>query len=109
MQGAKGQIFEDGPSFDMAFKVFHGKDGVVPLSGRSHVCRDDPDFKPAPYFNPLAAKAASISLSSFGLGPFSFGPFSDKWNKQKKSKSSSNNQSSSSQVKDLSNMFFRHS
>lgn len=95
--GAKGPIFEDGPSFDTAFKVFHGKDGIVPLSGRSNVRDDVPDFKPTPYFNPLATKAATISLSSFGPGgPFSFGPFSDKWKKQKKPDSSSNKNSSSS-------------
>ena len=31
-RGAKGPIFEDGPNFDTAFRVFHGRDGVVPLS-----------------------------------------------------------------------------
>ncbi|RVW99421.1 hypothetical protein CK203_038463 [Vitis vinifera] len=36
MHGAKCPIFEDGPNFDMAFRVFHGRDGVVPLSGRSY-------------------------------------------------------------------------
>lgn len=102
LQGAKGPIFEDGPSFDTAFKVFHGKDGIVPLSGRSNVRDDVPDFKPTPYFNPLATKAATISLSSFGPGgPFSFGPFFDKWKKQKKLDSSSNKNSSSSPVSRL--------
>ncbi|XP_055831056.1 uncharacterized protein LOC129900130 [Solanum dulcamara] len=37
--------------------------------------------------NTVAAKAASISLSSFGTGsPFSFDPFSRKWNSKKKTK-----------------------
>lgn len=95
-QGAKGPIFEDGPSFDTAFKLFHGKDGVVPLSERSNVHDDIPDFEPAPLFNPLAAKAATISLSAFGPGgPFSFGSFSEKWKKQKNSKSSSEKKPSS--------------
>lgn len=83
----------------MAFKLFHGKDGVVPLSGCSHVCNDIPDFKPTPYFNPLAAKAATISLSSFGPGgPFDFGSFSDKWKKQKNPESTNKKKPSSSQV-----------
>ncbi|KAG0474306.1 hypothetical protein HPP92_013992 [Vanilla planifolia] len=30
----KVPIFEDGPNFEMAFKLFHGHDGIVPLSGR---------------------------------------------------------------------------
>ena len=34
MHGAKCPIFEDGPNFDMTFRVFHGRDGVVPLYGR---------------------------------------------------------------------------
>ncbi|KAJ4865979.1 Myb domain protein [Raphanus sativus] len=42
-------IFEDGPGFNSAFKLFHGKDGIVPLSGHSSF-RDDlqdetPHFK----------------------------------------------------------------
>ncbi|KAJ7970424.1 Zinc finger B-box domain containing protein 1 isoform 1 [Quillaja saponaria] len=89
--GAKGPIFEDGPNFDMAFRLFHGYDGVVPLSGRSFVQSGQVEPQPAPsQFNPLAAKAATISLSSFGPGgPFSFGSFSEKWKNQKrKSKSS---------------------
>ncbi|KAL5550824.1 hypothetical protein UlMin_001000 [Ulmus minor] len=98
--GAKGPIFEDGPGFDIAFKLFHGKDGVVPLSsrsGRSDVYKDDPDFEPSPFFNPLAGKAATISLSSFGSGgPFNFDFFANKWKKQKKSDSSSKKENSSS-------------
>lgn len=99
MHGAKGPIFEDGPSFDMAFKLFHGKDGVIPLSERSdfHNGRKEADSQPA--FNPLAGKVATISLSAFGLGgPFNFGNFSDKWKKQKNS-DSSNKKDHSSQVK----------
>eukprot|EP00262_Sarcandra_glabra_P004458 TRINITY_DN1550_c0_g2_i1.p1 TRINITY_DN1550_c0_g2~~TRINITY_DN1550_c0_g2_i1.p1 ORF type:complete len:352 (-),score=56.16 TRINITY_DN1550_c0_g2_i1:72-1127(-) len=85
VQGAKGPIFEDGPNFDMAFRVFHGRDGVVPLSRRSFPGPGNPEPEPAPHFHPLAAKAATISLSSFGPGgPFSFDSFSKKWKKQKK-------------------------
>ncbi|KMT11422.1 hypothetical protein BVRB_5g107490 [Beta vulgaris subsp. vulgaris] len=88
--GSKGPIFEDGPNFDLAFKVFHGKDGVVPLTRKAsfHV---DEHLEPesAPKFNPLAAKAATISLSAFGLGgPFGFNFFSDKWKKQKQNQKS---------------------
>ncbi|XP_058084812.1 uncharacterized protein LOC131232530 [Magnolia sinica] len=85
VRGAKGPIFEDGPNFDMAFKLFHGRDGVVPLSGRSFSPIESLQPEPAPQFNPLAAKAATISLSAFGPGgPFSFDSFSEKWKKQKK-------------------------
>jgi hypothetical protein len=88
LSGAKGPIFEDGPNFDTAFKLFHGKDGVIPLSGKYTPRNDDMEtesvFAP-PKFNPLAAKAATISLSSFGPGgPFSFDSFSKKWDKLKK-------------------------
>lgn len=75
----------------MAFRLFHGHDGVVPLSGRSYVPVTKVEHEAAPSrFNPLAAKAATISLSSFGAGgPFSFDSFSEKWKNQKrKSKSS---------------------
>ncbi|XP_050375663.1 uncharacterized protein LOC126793243 [Argentina anserina] len=78
VHGAKGPIFEDGPNFDIAFNLFHGKDGVVPLSDR-YSENNILEVKPEPQFNPLAAKAATISLSAFGPGgPFSFGSFSDK-------------------------------
>nr|VDC90688.1 unnamed protein product [Brassica rapa] len=86
-QGSKGPIFEDGPGFDSAFKLFHGKDGIVPLSGHSSFRDDVEDETPraAPQFNPLAGKVATISLSAFGPGgPFGFGPFSDKFKKQQK-------------------------
>lgn len=88
VNGAKGPIFEDGPTFYTAFKLFHGKDGVVPLSEQSHFLDDNPET--APKFNPLAAKAATISLSGFGPGgPFSFDSFSEKWKMQKKKSESS--------------------
>ncbi|KAJ0242577.1 hypothetical protein HA466_0205310 [Hirschfeldia incana] len=86
-EGSKGPIFEDGPGFNSAFKLFHGKDGIIPLSGRSSFGDDLEDETPraAPQFNPLAGKVATISLSSFGPGgPFGFGPFSDKFKKQQK-------------------------
>ncbi|GFP82833.1 hypothetical protein PHJA_000426400 [Phtheirospermum japonicum] len=91
----KGPIFEDGPNFDTAFRLFHGQNGVVPLSGRSFVRTEKPmprsESSPA-QFNPLAAKAATISLSGFGPGgPFGFDAFSEKWkNAKKKSESSKN-------------------
>lgn len=83
----------------MAFRLFHGRDGVVPLSERSFVHREaaEPELAP-PRFNPLTAKAATISLSSFGPGgPFSFDSFSKKWKNQKR-KSKSSKKESSSQV-----------
>ena len=89
-RGAKGPIFEDGPNFDMAFRVFHGRDGVVPLSEGSLAQIEKPLRKPNPEFNPLAAKAATISLSAFG-GFFSFGDFSNKHNKKNSNKKNPNN------------------
>ncbi|CAN6461321.1 unnamed protein product [Victoria cruziana] len=89
VRGAKGPIFEDGPNFDLAFRLFHGRDGVVPLTGRSFQKPDTLVPESAPKFNPLAAKAATISLSAFGLGgPFSFDFFSEKWKKQNQRSSS---------------------
>jgi hypothetical protein len=88
--GAKGPIFEDGPNFDTAFRVFHGRDGVVPLSEGSFAQIEKPLPKPSPEFNPLAAKAATISLSAFG-GFFSFGDFSNKRNKKSSNKKNPNN------------------
>ncbi|WZY78179.1 hypothetical protein YC2023_024563 [Brassica napus] len=90
-EGSKGPIFEDGPGFDSAFKLFHGKDGIVPLSGHSSFRDDVEDETPraAPQFNPLAGKVATISLSAFGPGgPFGYGPFSDKFKKQQKKQES---------------------
>ncbi|KAK9277210.1 hypothetical protein L1049_006749 [Liquidambar formosana] len=103
VRGAKGPIFEDGPNFDMAFKLFHGKDGVVPLAGRSNFHNDNSEPEPAPQFNPLAAKAATISLSAFGPGgPFSFDSFSEKWKKQKKKSESPNKREPASKGGDSS-------
>jgi hypothetical protein len=83
----------------MAFKLFHGKDGVVPLSERSDFRSANKEADSMPVFNPLAGKAATISLSSFGLGgPFNFGDFSEKRKKPKNSESS-NKKEPSSQVK----------
>jgi len=87
-RGGKGPIFEDGPGFESAFKLFHGRDGIVPLSERSYVSDEnhnesfDVKTEPALPFNPLAARAASISLSAFG--PFGFGFFNDKGKRQNK-------------------------
>lgn len=94
VRGAKGPIFEDGPNFDTAFRLFHGRDGVVPLSERSFKGVDPSSQQSAPQFNPLAAKAATISLSAFGPGgPFSFDAFSDKWKQQKKKSGKKENSS----------------
>lgn len=99
MRGAQGPIFEDGPNFNMAFRLFHGQNGVVPLSERSFLPTERPQSEPAAtQFNPLAARAATISLSAFGpSGPFGFDAFSDMW-KNKKKKSKSSKKESSSQV-----------
>ena len=102
VRGARGPIFEDGPNFDMAFKLFHGKDGVVPLSGRSSFHNENLVPEPVALFNPLAAKAATMSLSAFGPGgPFSFDFFSEKWKNQKRKSESSNKKQSSSKVHNL--------
>ncbi|KAL3819984.1 hypothetical protein ACJIZ3_005889 [Penstemon smallii] len=92
----KGPIFEDGPNFDMAFRVFHGQNGVVPLSGRSFIHTEKSPFEQSPaHFNPLAAKAATISLSSFGPGgPFSFDAFAKKFKKDNNKSNSSKKESS---------------
>ncbi|KAJ4899532.1 Uncharacterized protein Rs2_13483 [Raphanus sativus] len=97
----QGPIFEDGPNFDTAFRLFHGHDGVVPLSDRA---RPEAE-KPVPVFNPLAAKAATISLSSFGPGgPFGFDAFSHMFKNQKRnSDSSKNNKDSSKETAPLRN------
>ena len=81
MHGAKCPIFEDGPNFDMTFRVFHGRDGVVPLYGRVFLRFENLEPKQGlPQFNPVASKATTISLSGFGHGgPFSFDSFSNKW------------------------------
>lgn len=103
--GAKGPIFEDGPNFDLAFKLFHGKDGVVPLTKKSGQSGDDfSEHECAPKFNPLAGKAATISLSAFGLGgPFGFNPFSsDKSKKQNQRSGSSGKKEQLSQGGNLS-------
>lgn len=76
LREARGPIYEDGPNFDLVFKIFHGKDGVVPLSGNSQLCVDNIDTDAVREFNPFASKAASISMSAFGPGgPFGFHSF----------------------------------
>ncbi|XP_076921159.1 uncharacterized protein LOC143582496 [Bidens hawaiensis] len=93
-RGTKGPIFEDGPNFDMAFRLFHGQNGVVPLSeGRVQLPQKMKPEQVSQQFNPLAAKAATISLSGFG-GSFGFDAFNDMFkNQHKKNKSSKNNSS----------------
>ncbi|KAL3688104.1 hypothetical protein R1sor_014413 [Riccia sorocarpa] len=78
-KGAKGPIFEDGPVFDTMFRLFHGRDGVVPLPERQTSETSSLTSAPAAAnatFNPLAACAASISMSfGSGAGPFGFDAF----------------------------------
>lgn len=109
-RGGKGPIFEDGPNFDMAFRLFHGHDGVVPLSGRSYVPPEN--VKPqqaSPQFHPLAAKAATISLSGFGSGgPFSFDAFSEMWKNQKPSKKESSSKGGNSNHEAMSNEWLQN-
>ncbi|KAF7010743.1 hypothetical protein CFC21_025117 [Triticum aestivum] len=87
-RGNKGLIFEDEPGFESAFKIFHEQDGIVPLSGRSYVPKEnhseitDVNPEPALPFNPFAARAATISLSAFG--PFGFNFYNGKGKKQNK-------------------------
>ncbi|CAL9196509.1 unnamed protein product [Musa hybrid cultivar] len=52
IQGAKGPIFEDGPSFNMAFKLFHGHNGVLPLSDKSYMHEENVEPMPVMQFNP---------------------------------------------------------
>lgn len=99
VRGSKGPIFEDGPNFETAFKLFHGKHGIVPLSGNPRLQNEKSEAETAPIFNPLAAKAATISLSAFGPGgPFSFNSFSEIWKRQKKKPGTSKRKKTSSQV-----------
>ncbi|CAF2071554.1 unnamed protein product [Brassica napus] len=96
VRAGQGPIFEDGPNFDTAFRLFHGQDGVVPLSDSPRARADKPSLS-SPAFHPLAAKAATISLSSFGHGgPFGFDAFSDLFKNQKRKSDSSKNKDSSS-------------
>ncbi|XP_078182725.1 uncharacterized protein LOC144576281 isoform X1 [Carex rostrata] len=90
VRGAQGPIFEDEPNFDVAFRLFHGQNGVVPLAGRAFQFDESQiteTSETGPQFDPLAAKAATISLSAFGpAGPFGFDSFS----KHKQNKKPSN-------------------
>ncbi|KAJ0822872.1 hypothetical protein HanPSC8_Chr16g0737111 [Helianthus annuus] len=89
-RGTKGPIFEDGPNFDMAFRLFHGQNGVVSLSeGTLQFPQKVKPGQVSQQFNPLAAKAATISLSSLG-GSFGFDAFNEMFkNHQKKNKKKS--------------------
>lgn len=93
-KGNLGPIFEDGPNFKLAFKLFHGCGGVVPLSVHMEQSEGDLDShgsKAEPTnitLHPLAASAAAISLSAFGAsGPFGFDAF---MGKLKQNRTSSN-------------------
>ncbi|XP_059317458.1 uncharacterized protein LOC132068018 [Lycium ferocissimum] len=110
VRAGKGPIFEDGPNFDMAFRLFHGQNGAVPLSGRLFLTNEKQDSEHAPrQFNPLAAKAATISLSAFGFGgPFGFDSFSEKWKNQKKNSESSKRQGGDSEHEAQSNEWLQN-
>lgn len=81
---ANGPLFEDGPNFDLAFKLFHGKGGVVPLSSEiselkvevkgERVTTLPTSAPPSLAFGRLSGLCtASLSLSSFGpFGPFGY-------------------------------------
>ncbi|CAK9872708.1 unnamed protein product [Sphagnum jensenii] len=94
----RGPIFEDGPGFENAFRLFHGRDGVVPLSEKQTPemqqprppANDAASVETNLGFHPLSASsAATISLSSFGaFGPFSFDGFMARQNSKKPTKSS---------------------
>ncbi|KAJ9553700.1 hypothetical protein OSB04_017745 [Centaurea solstitialis] len=75
--------------------AFPWANGVVPLSDQPSDCPQKLRSEPAPrQFNPLAAKAATISLSGFG-GAFGFDAFHDIFmNQQRKHKSSKRESSS---------------
>lgn len=84
----RGPIFEDGPGFENSFRLFHGKDGVVPLARTSGEITAQPvaDASEAANlsFHPLSARAAAISLSPFGpAGPFGFDGFMANHNAKK--------------------------
>lgn len=81
----------------MAFRLFHGQNGVVPLSGSSFLHPQKSESEPSPVqFNPLAAKAATISLSGFGAGgPFGFDAFLKNFGKDNKKPKPSKKESSS--------------
>ncbi|KAJ7519008.1 hypothetical protein O6H91_20G018900 [Diphasiastrum complanatum] len=87
IQGVRGPIFEDGPDFEAAFRLFHGRNGIIPLSERSAArFISTPSFQttseiPRADIHPLAASAATISLSAFGAGgAFNFDAFMAKKN-----------------------------
>ncbi|CAF2071559.1 unnamed protein product [Brassica napus] len=88
--------------FDTAFRLFHGHDDVVSLSDSPCAGAEKPKFS-SPAFYPLAAKAATTSLSSFGHGgPFGFDAFSDMFKNQEKKSDSSKKKDSSSKIPELS-------
>ncbi|XP_024531565.1 uncharacterized protein LOC9633557 [Selaginella moellendorffii] len=89
LRGSRGPIFEDGPGFDTAFRLFHGKDGVIPLSRNKADDGAETLEVPKMGFHPLAASAATISLSSFGAGRFNFDAFMAKQQKKKKERKES--------------------
>ncbi|KAK3037623.1 hypothetical protein RJ639_030400 [Escallonia herrerae] len=48
----------------MAFKLFHGKDGVVPLSRRPPFCTDDMEAEAAPHFDSFSEKWKLLNKKS---------------------------------------------
>ncbi|KAL6545319.1 hypothetical protein OROGR_009193 [Orobanche gracilis] len=110
VQNGRGPIFEDGPDFDTAFRLFHGQNGVVPLSGRSYIPVEKSLLEPSQVqFNPLAAKAASISLSGFGTGGlFGFDDFFGRKKDSKSSKKKSSSQGGQSQHEAVSEQWLQN-
>jgi hypothetical protein len=87
VHGVQGPIFVDGPHFDIAFRLFHGRNSVISFSSPSFMPVENPKPDSSQQFNPLAAKAACISLSCFGPGDlFGFDSFSQKWKKKSNKK-----------------------
>ncbi|XP_023747124.1 uncharacterized protein LOC111895267 isoform X1 [Lactuca sativa] len=65
-QGTKGPRFEDGPNFDIAFRLFHGQNGVVPLSeGSLQFPQKVKAERVSNPIDPITAKVASVNLSDF--------------------------------------------
>ncbi|KAF3321564.1 hypothetical protein FCM35_KLT13780 [Carex littledalei] len=89
--GMRGPIFIHGPHFNIALRLFHGRGGVAPPSGSSSMSFDNLKSDSSQQFNPLAAKAATISLSGLGTGgPFGFDSFSQNQKKKNNKKSKVN-------------------
>lgn len=84
-RAGRGPIFEDGPGFESSFRLFHGEDGVVPLTEEQTPSQTSDAGNLS--FHPLSARAAAISLSPFGpAGPFGYDGFMANHNAKKPNK-----------------------